>query len=160
MKLVVTAFINDVEEKDNKLINLETETFHLKQEIKAFKEENKVGVIELKEQSSKQFKEIKVVVTSLIKDVEEKENNLIKLGKETSKLKLEMESLQKEINHDKTNCEKKDVVENCENCKNVKKSKTNQGNYEEGVHSNMSNFRFEQSKDTAPALNSGSVQNE
>ena len=134
--------------------------FHLKQEVKALKEENKVGVIELKEQSSKQFKEIKVVVTSLIKDVEEKENNLLKLGKETSKLKLEMESLQKEINHDKTNCEKTDVVEKCENCKNVKKSKTNLGNHKEGVHSNMSNFRFEQSKDIAPALNSGSVQNE
>ena len=40
IKLVVTALIKDVDEKDKYLLKLEKETSHLNQEIKLSKEEN------------------------------------------------------------------------------------------------------------------------
>ena len=96
IKLVVTAIIKDIEKKDEKILNLERDTSILKTEIKALKEERKAGLGDLNEQMVKDLKEMKLVVTALIKDVDEKDKYLLKLEKETSHLNQEIKLLKEE----------------------------------------------------------------
>ena len=73
IKIVVTALIKDVEEKAKQISNLEKETSNLKNEIESIKEESKINLNNLAEKFSKDFKEMKLVVTALIVDVEKNE---------------------------------------------------------------------------------------
>ena len=128
MKIVVTALIKDVEEKAEQISNLEKETSNLKNEIDTIKEESKINLNNLAERFSKDFKEMKLAVTALIVDVEKTKNN-------------------------KLDCNKSHVEETCENGRMVQNAKTHLEKHKEGMKANMSNFRFDFSRQSTSKQN-------
>ena len=146
IKIVTTALIKDVEEKDEQISNLDREIFTNRKEIISIKEETKEtndALKNLKEQFAKDWKEIKVVIARLIQNVEEKDNKILELEKATSTLKLEIDLLNAENDTDKHKCGKSKAEEKCKKCNIEENSKTNLEKNKENVHSNLSNFRFD-----------------
>ena len=94
---------------------LEKETSKLKLEIESLKKETEDSIKDLKEEFSKNMKEMKIAVTALIIDAEE-------------------------TKREKPKCKESNVEERREQYKNVQNSKTN---LEKHKLSNMSNFRFD-----------------
>ena len=89
---------------------------------------------------------MKVVVAHLIQDVEGKDKDILKLERETTSLKQEIELLKTENDTVKHSCEKLKVQENSEKCDKDGNSKENFEKQEENIHLNLSRFRFDFSK--------------
>ena len=170
----ICAFSHAKSIKDDTSDDCESDLVELKKQVESLKNENEHKKLELIkiEKEIKAIKEIKIVVTTLIKDVEDKSEKISELEKETSKLKLEIESLKKETadsikdlkeefsknmkemkiavtaliidaeetKREKPKCKESNVEERREQYKNVQNSKTN---LEKHKLSNMSNFRFD-----------------
>jgi chromosome segregation ATPase len=96
LKRQVEQLKQENEKKQLKLTEVETDL----ENVKANQEAKEVKAI---------IKELKLVVTELIKDVEAKDEKLVKMEEETHQLKLEVESMKSEYRQ-ATNCEKCDFV--------------------------------------------------
>ena len=77
------------------------------------------------------MKELKLVVTGLIKDVQTKEEKLVKMEKETHQLKIKVDSMKAEKEHEQHNKKK------CEKCDSAATPKTDISNHIEAHHNNV-----------------------